>query len=46
MPPLKLMRRGKPSKLIQDNVPEFELSPPVIPFEDDNKRERSLFKPI
>ena len=46
MPPLKLMRRGKPPKSIQDNVPEFRLSPPVIPFEDDNKRARSLFKPI
>lgn len=46
MHPLKLMRRGKPSKLIQNNVPEFRLSPPAIPFEDDNKRERSLFKPI
>ena len=46
MPPLKLMCRGKQPKLIQDNVPEFRLSPPAIPFDDDNKRERSLFTPI
>ena len=46
-PPLKLMRRGQPSKLIKMKAPEFRLSPPAIPLQNNNdKMGRSIYSPV
>ena len=46
-PPLKLMRRGQPSKVIKMKAPELRLSPPAIPLQNNNdKMGRSIYSPV